>query len=167
MFFVYKPDIHRVKGEDVRKILEVIQPGDIMLRRFDQYVNTLCTPGFWAHAGLYVGDNQVVHSVSEGCKKEDVLNFCRADAVAILRRKDGVTSQITKAIMLAGMHIPYDYDFNSANDDYYCTEAVDVMNDHLFKDDYQMVKGNLILMPDGMFKSSKVDVVLTINFKEE
>jgi len=36
----------------------------------------------------------------------------------------------------------------------------------LFKDDYQMIKGNRILTPDGMFKSDKVDVVLTINYRE-
>ena len=165
MFIVYRPDIHRVRGEDVRKILILLQPGDILLRRFDQYLNTIFDGSFWAHAGLYVGDNQVVHSVSEGCVEEDILNFCRCDAVAILRRKDGVTSQVSKALMLAKMHIPYDYDFNSANDDYYCTELVDVVNDHLFKDDYEMIGGNNILTPDGMFKSDKVDVILTINYK--
>jgi len=166
MFIMYKPDVHRVKGEDVRKIFEVIQPGDILLRKFDQYLNTIFDGSFWAHAGIYVGDNQVVHSVSDGCKKEDILNFCRADAIAILRRKDGVTSQITKGLMLTEMHIPYDYDFNSANDDYYCTELVDVVNDHLFKDDYQMIKGNHVLAPDGMFKSNTVNVILTINYTE-
>jgi len=167
MWIVYRPDIHRVRGNDVRKILISLQPGDIVLRRFDQYLNTIFTPGFWGHAGLYAGDNMVVHSVSEGCMIDDILNFCRADAIAILRRKDGVTSQISKALMMAKMQIPYDYDFDSANDDYYCTELVDVVNDHLFKDDYEMIKGNRILTPDGIFESDKVDVMLTINYKEK
>ena len=166
MFLVYRPDIHRVHGKDVRKVLEAIMSGDMILRKFDQYLNTIFTPGFWGHASQFVGDNTIVHSVSEGCIKEDILDFCRADAVCILRRKDGVTSQITKALMMAQMRIPYDYDFEPSNDNYYCTELVDVVNDHLFKDDYQMIKGNRILTPDGMFKSDKVDVVLTINYRE-
>ena len=54
MFLVYRPDIHRVRGKDVRKVLEAIMSGDMILRRFDQYLNTICTPGFWGHASQYV-----------------------------------------------------------------------------------------------------------------
>ena len=79
-WFVYRPDIHKVRGPDVRRILDIVEPGDILLRRFDGYLNTLFTPGYFSHAGIFVGSNQIVHAVSQGTIQEDILNFCRADA---------------------------------------------------------------------------------------
>jgi hypothetical protein len=165
-FVVYRPNIHRVRGKDVRKILNVIEPGDILLRRFDSYLNTILTPGFWGHAGIYIGENDVVHSISQGCTQEDILNFCRADAVAVLRLKNGPMPKFREiAIALADKHVPYDYDFQSDNDAYYCTELTDYLSDWVFKEDYQMVGGNLVLTPDGMYKSEQVIHKISINYR--
>jgi len=165
MFVVYRPDIHRVRGHDVRRVLNAIELGDILLRRFDQYLNTIFTPGFWGHAGAYVGNNNVVHSVSQGCICEDILNFCRADAVCILRSKNLYPEAVAQAQLMAAMNVPYDYGFSSINETYYCTETVDMVHNHMFTEDYTTVAGNSILTPDGIFNSSAVERILTINYK--
>jgi uncharacterized protein YycO len=164
MFFVYKPNIHKVRGRAVREILNVVEPGDILLRRFDGYLNSLCT-GFWGHAGIYVGNNNMVHSVSAGCIKEDILNFCRADAVCILRLYAPGEQATTKALLMSQMNTPYDYEFSSTNESYYCTELVDMVHDHVFKDDYTVVAGNTLLTPDSVYSSKKVRLILQVNYK--
>ncbi|GAG07388.1 unnamed protein product, partial [marine sediment metagenome] len=130
-FVIYRPDIHKVRGPDVRLVLDIVRKGDILLRRFDGYLNTLLTPGYWGHAGIYVGDNQVVHAVSEGVISEDILNFCRADAVCVLSicgiSWERILSAIEKAKTAADQNIEYDFDFCGNNESYYCTELVDIV----------------------------------------
>jgi len=164
-WFVWRPNIHKVKGSDVRRIIDVVEPGDILLRRFDGYLNTLLTKGYFSHAGTYVGNNNVVHSVSQGCICEDILNFCRADAVCVLRSKNLYPEAVAQAQLMAAMNVPYDYQFSSINETYYCTETVDMVHNHMFTEDYTTVAGNCILTPDGIFNSSAVERILTINYK--
>jgi len=165
-WFVYRPDIHKVRGPDVRRILETVRIGDILLRRFDGYLNTIFTPGFWGHAGLYVGDNQVVHSVSRGVVQEDILNFCRTDAVCVLSVVNALyeitTQAINKAKFAAEKRTPYDFDFAAKNKKYYCTEMVDIIYGGIFCDDYIGKFGRLILTPDGIRYSKRVLVRLEI-----
>lgn len=169
MWFVYRPDVHRVRGKDVRQVMECVQPGDILLRRFDGYINTVFTPGFWGHAGLSVGDNQVIHAVSTGTITDDILDFCRTDAVAVLEpllthyEKRRAVHQ-AKAFAREG--IPYDYAFSSDNIALYCTELVDYAYSRVFNASYSWKMGRAILMPDGLRRSPLVRVRLEINGKE-
>lgn len=162
----YKPQMHRVRGPDVRRILDTVRPGDILLRRFDGYLNTVFTPGYFSHAGLYVGDNQIVHAVSQGTISEDILNFCRADAICVLSMVnepfETITLAIERAKAAADANIDYDFDFSGSNETYYCTELVDVAYGGLFVGDYIEKLGQLILMPDGIRYSKRVSVRLEI-----
>lgn len=169
LWLVYRPDIHRVRGDDVRKILDIVEPGDILLRRFDNYLNTIFTPGFFGHAGFYAGDNQVVHSVSAGCISEDILNFCRADAVAVLapHTDTNVNEAIRRAKDYADINVPYDYQFSEVNKKYYCTELIDVIYNGIFFADYTETVGGMILMPDGIYNSKAVKLKLQINYRED
>ncbi len=163
-FGTYKPSHHKVKGHEVRKVLDCIEPGDILLRRFDGYLNTIFTPGFWGHAGLYVGNNKITHAISKGVIEEDILDFCRTDSVCVLRLKNitkmSTNDYIKKAFKFIG--ISYDYGFSSENKKLYCTEYVDVVYDNIFKQDYKVVVGNNVLIPDGIFDSNKVEKILVI-----
>ena len=40
---------------ELAKLRSLIQPGDIILNRSDYYISNIGIPGFWTHAGLYVG----------------------------------------------------------------------------------------------------------------
>lgn len=52
---LYDPRSFRVKGGDMRQAMSKLQPGDILVRGFDNYVDGRFIPGFFSHAGLYLG----------------------------------------------------------------------------------------------------------------
>ena len=159
LWITYNPILHKLKGHEIRRILDVLQKGDILLRRWDGYLNTILTPGFWAHAGLYAGGDQAIHALGDGVIKEDILNFCRADSLAVMRVKGGdPDAAIRRAHEVLGK--PYDYEFEGNDDQYYCTELCDVCYGALFADDYTTVAGNSVLTPDGLRNSPKLDLVL-------
>jgi len=106
LFIVYDPGSYKVKGRDAREILDIVQPGDILLRGYDNYLDGLFIPGKFSHAGLYVGEvtdtdlhklsndsnelfhtgkQMVVHAMAEGVFIQDVLDFARTDRMVILR----------------------------------------------------------------------------------
>jgi hypothetical protein len=113
LFLLYQPKGYQVRGEDVREVIERIQPGDILLRGHKSYLDGYFIPGYFSHAGLYLGEvteqdrryvseagsgqhrdgrrlfvtgkQIVVHALAEGVLMEDVIQFCRCDYMAILR----------------------------------------------------------------------------------
>jgi hypothetical protein len=56
MWIVWDPGSYKVKGEDAREVIELVRPGDILLRSYDNYVDGLFIPGSYSHVGLYVGE---------------------------------------------------------------------------------------------------------------
>jgi len=106
-FLIYDPGSYKLKGDEIREVISRIQPGDILLRGYDNYLDGFFIPGCFSHAGLYVGPvaaedirhvptqegrscfktgtQMVVHSMAEGVFMEDVINFCRCDRMLILR----------------------------------------------------------------------------------
>ncbi|PWQ93637.1 YiiX/YebB-like N1pC/P60 family cysteine hydrolase [Leucothrix arctica] len=110
LFFVYDPKGYQVKGDEVREIIDMIQPGDILLRGYDKYLSGVFIPGYFSHSGIYVGEvkpedkeifdtsddveredyfkpgkQMVIHAMAQGVFMEDIINFCRCDRMAILR----------------------------------------------------------------------------------
>lgn len=106
-WMVYDPGSYKVRGAEMRTIGELLQPGDILLRKYDGYLDGRFIPGFFSHVGLYLGEvlpsdeplvddprvkrcfasgsHMVVHSMAEGVFMEDVLNFLRCDYIGVLR----------------------------------------------------------------------------------
>jgi len=163
-WFIYKPHLHRVKGYEIRQILNEVQSGDILLTRHAGYLSSIFGPGYWGHAGIYVGENIMVEATGKGVKTIDILDFCRADGLTLLRTKLSYTQQeaaARKATSLAQMGLEYDYEFESGDNEYYCTELVDYSYDNLFNSDYVAKYGHFVIEPDAMYKSNKVDQILT------
>jgi len=121
MFILYDPGSYRVKGEDIREVIKTIKPGDILLRGYVNYLDGYIIPGFFSHAGLYLGEvpestktefnltpeqlndfrsgeQMVIHSMAEGVFMEDVINFCRCDFMVILRRNPNKESAESKMV---------------------------------------------------------------------
>lgn len=118
---------YKMKGENVRRIINALREGDVLLRRYDHYLGGMLTPGFWTHAGIYVGENSVIHMLADGITKDDILTFCRTDHVGVLRAEGDDYLKyhaVKKALMLYDEKVDYDYDFKSDNVDLYCTELV-------------------------------------------
>ncbi len=124
---------YKLKGVVYRTLCNSFKPGDIILRRFDGYLSSYMIPGFWNHAGLYIGDDgenkeQVVHAVSEGVIQEDVLNFMRTDHMLVLRlAKDkkghAADGAIKKAKSIVGCPYDFGFDFKDTHR-FSCTELV-------------------------------------------
>lgn len=115
-----------IKGPHVRDIIDILEPGDVLLRRYAHYLGSVLTKGYWSHAAIYVGDNNVVHMLGDGISTEDILTFTRCDDVAILRSKDAslIQSAIEKANNYMAEGIAYDYNFDKLPDKFYCTEFI-------------------------------------------
>jgi uncharacterized protein YycO len=158
-FFLYKPQLHRVKGHQIREIINLIEPGDIFLRSFKGYLNTILVNG-WGHAALYVGNDTIIHSVGEGTIKEDILDFCRCDEITVLRPKCSQTVKdeaIKEIFLLLGSQ--YDFNFFRGDKKYYCSELIDAAYNGLFAKDFVKFLDRMIITPDGIFKSDKVEII--------
>ena len=164
-FILYKPNFHKLKGHEIRYILKNIKKGDILLRSFHGYLNTVLTPGFWSHAALYIGNDTVIHAVGAGVIKEDILDFCRCDDIAILRIKNVSIENVKTAIVTAQdiveKNIQYDFEFESGDDELYCTELVDMCYDNIFKNYYKSIFGNIVLTPDAIHDSPIIHKIIT------
>ena len=154
MFIIYDPGSYLVKGEDTREVINLIKPGDILVRGYINYLDGYFIPGFFSHAGLYLGEvkeadrshvkpgqdgrfrageQMVIHSMSEGVFMEDIINFCRCDYMVILRRNTDKESEAGKKVIFEDVfktalgYLGEDYDFKFDFSDFTkvsCTELV-------------------------------------------
>ena len=125
-FMIYNPTTFRVKGTQTRQALELLKPGDIVLRKYVHYLDGYFIPGKYSHSSLYVGDGKIIHAVADGVEYIDVIDFLRCDEFCILRQDDEKLAE--KACEFAkgaeARKAEYDFDFTSGNDKYYCHELV-------------------------------------------
>jgi hypothetical protein len=150
---------YKVNCDQIREMLKLIHPGDILIRRFESYISGKMIPGHYTHVALYCGDldslrpDRVIHAIGEGVVEEDFLKFCRTDEIVIVRpekTRDEIKMAIQKAI--SHKDAPYDYDFNFSNDlRFSCTELV-----------YDCYDQNLpiivkkVIYPDAFLKAGKI-----------
>ena len=128
-FVIIGSTSYTLKGEQEREVLNIVKKGDVLVRRYDKYISGLLIPGYWVHAGVYVGHNRVVHAVLDhGVTSEDILTFMRTDALAILRTPTTVSKRAVKeaaerAESLIGKLYDFAFDFES-DIRFCCTEVV-------------------------------------------
>lgn len=128
-WFTINAKTFRLKGKHYRKVEQLIQPGDIILRRFEGYVDKWLIPGWFNHAGIYIDkvedkDHQVIHAISDGVVVDDLIDFVRTDHLIVLRAPEDYRE---RAIRCAKDAIGKDYDFafdfnNSLR--FSCTELI-------------------------------------------
>jgi hypothetical protein len=154
LFLVYDPGSYLVKGDDTREVMDCVQPGDILVRGYLNYLDGYIIPGLFSHAGLYLGEvpesakaqvnpeaagdfkagkQIVIHSMAEGVFMEDIINFCRCDYMLVLRRNPSLESDESKKttfqdvfnISLSNLGKDYDFKFDfSEFNKLSCTELV-------------------------------------------
>jgi len=154
-FILFGSSSYGIKGSETREIINELLPGDILLRRYAHYLGSRLIPGYFSHAAVYVGHNNVIHMLGEGINKEDILTFLRCDDICILRPRDMFKAEqaIIKAENHLKMGIEYDYEFDhDSAKRFYCTEFVDNCYDYVVK---KMVKKDMI-MPDDFLQLKKV-----------
>ena len=126
LFVVYNPHKFLVNGNDYAKFASELKPGDIVLRMYKHKLTQGIIPGFYSHAGLYIGDNTIIHSIKDGVVKTTVYDFSKCDGLAIIRPK-ATDENIAEAIRYANEQVgkAYDYFFDFDNEETYsCTELI-------------------------------------------
>ena len=120
----YDPDPFYVTGEDIERIMDLIKPGDVLLRGYNKYLDGKFIPDEkgYSHAGIYVGKNMVVHAVSPCVKKCHVIDFCEADRIMVLKPEAGQVMATATAI--GKMGLPYDFDYKTDRGKLYCFELI-------------------------------------------
>jgi len=169
-WFVYDPDGFDVSGQDMRDVISILQEGDILLRFYNKYLDGKFIKGVFSHAAYYIGKDTIVHAVAEGVLKEDILEFLRCDGIAVMRFKKITKTDIRKASTTARKLIgkKYDFEFETDDDEFYCTEAVKEMYKHksdelgVMMEEVKMLGGLLkrhVIIPDSFYQSPALDCI--------
>lgn len=116
-------DVHDHKidlNEVMLEAFPLLEPGDIVLHRDDGFLSNIFIGGAMIHAGVYLGDQQLVEAVSEGVIKRHVAHILYSDRACILRprfpadvpRDKAIQDAIEWAEKIVGF--PYDilFEFN-------------------------------------------------------
>ena len=169
-FLLYDPGSYKIKSKDIKKISEIIKPGDIILRKYNNYLDGLFIPGKYSHAAICIGFDEIVHSTKRGVNVEDVMTFCRCDAICILRPKNITEESKNNAISYVKSKIgkEYDFFFNAENEEtFYCSELIywaykDIINFEIrnIKKMFGLLKAETILPTDFLDFKEKYDLEL-------
>jgi hypothetical protein len=52
---VWRPHAYLIQPEQIERISQVLEPGDILLERREWYLTNVGIPGFWTHTALFIG----------------------------------------------------------------------------------------------------------------
>lgn len=164
MWFTINAKTFRLKGKHYREVEQLIQPGDILIRRFEGYVDKIFIPGFWNHSGIYVGEidgkpHQVIHAISDGVVVEDLIDFMRTDHVCVLRAPKG---QVEEAIGLAKTTIGSEYDFAFDFKEtlrFSCTELIGYCYPKIIKGKKRL--GRMTIVADDILETPDLKVIWT------
>ena len=139
MWIAYDPKGYDLTATKVRKIMRIIQPGDVICRRYNNFLDGYFIPGRFSHSGIYIGETEdtgdarvIIHAMGDGVQMIDILDFVRCDGIAILRPKcDGEMKK--KALERARSYLGYTYDFNfDILDDYKNSDEVDAHSKSMY-----------------------------------
>jgi len=161
-WFVVNSQTFRLKGRHYREIEPLIQPGDIIIRRFEGYVDKWFIPGWWNHAGIYVGEidgqnHSIVHAISDGVVIEDLIDFMRTDHMIVLRAPSRYTQPAIARAMLA-VGSDYDFSFDFQEDiRFSCTELISHCYNGLIIGQKRF--GRLTVVADDIVGTDLLDVV--------
>lgn len=110
-----KREVHGVTAGMAERTLPKMMPGDILLRRTEGSSGNLFIPSWWKHAGVYVGNDEVVDAVFKGIEKGSFNKFLTdGDSVMIVRPKNLNAQQRQAIADYANRQVgkPYDFDFD-------------------------------------------------------
>lgn len=153
---------YRIKGNHMRDIINTVQPGDVLLRRYDSYLGTFFIPGYFSHAAIYEGRDNVLHMMGDGIVSEDILTFMRCDDIRILRSTDSeeeIKYAVINAMLSYNFGVEYDFNFDAdCPKKFYCTEFVDNCFGHPVR---IMLGSGKKILPDDFLKTDYFKTVWT------
>lgn len=110
----------RLTGKQIEEIITLVQPGDIIGRTFDLYLDNWLIPGDLDHSSIYIGDNKIIHSVAPCVEEINIIDFLRGADYAGVLRPNYLGSIVERAKSALGK--PYDFMFSKDESEFYCHE---------------------------------------------
>jgi hypothetical protein len=114
------------KAEQIERMLELIEEGDVICRGYNYYADSYFIPGEYTHSGFVINKRQMMHSIAEGVQLIHPIDFVKdVDRFIILRPKyEGADTFY--AVGRAFWHCDHnktEYDFTFKDDTkFYCHE---------------------------------------------
>ena len=118
--------VSQLPDEIMGQLREILEPGDVLVTRKECAVTNYFLPGFWPHAAMYVGDEQVVESLKDGVRVRNMDSPFGNDCIAVIRPKLSI-DEIFVAVQRAHSHVGKEYDFDfdfTRADRMVCSEVV-------------------------------------------
>lgn len=173
LFLVYDPNYFNVGGKQVLDIIQILKPGDIILRGYDCYLDGLFIPDplSYSHGSIYIGNGKIIHAVAEGVSETDIIEFTRCDRIAIFRPKKYQRSAIKKAKDFLKNNTPYDFGFNNSVSSLYCFELCGLCYEKLniptitVKKFFGLIKKKNVFLAESFFKSPDMKCIYHYNPK--
>jgi hypothetical protein len=102
--------------------------------------------------------------LGEGEIKEDILDFCRTDNICILRCNDDemLKNALIEIERIKQLNLEYDYEFENTDEQYYCTEFINLIFKGEFDTEYTTSYGKRVLLPDSLLFNDKFNKILEI-----
>lgn len=114
------------RARNFRKLMSLAEPGDILCRKYDCYLDSVFIEGEYTHSGILSHKDQIIHSIAEGVEKIDILDFVLdTEGFILLRPKYDTENSIACAVKFAENQLgkPYDFLFEKKESEtFYCHE---------------------------------------------
>ena len=137
-----------------------LKPGDIFVTRTKWRPTNILIPGYWSHAGMYVGNDTVVHALAPVVVETALQDFMSCvNSMAVMRTQlPEPTAEKAAAEMRSYVGLPYDYMFEPTTKALYCSEAIAqaywaVANDWTFEARERM--GVITVTPQDLYDARR------------
>ena len=116
----------KVVARHIRDLLQLVEPGDVICRMYDCYLDSFFIKGEYSHSGYVMDEKTVVHSIAEGVCEIDIIDFVKNCDGFILLRYANVTNTFldgTTSFVRRNIGKPYDFFFDRKEvEHFYCHE---------------------------------------------
>ena len=175
MWLVYDNSEFAVNGNKILEISELIEPGDLIFRGYDHYLDSKFIPDTksYSHGAIYIGNNEIIHAVAKGVSKINIIDFCQCDRIMIMRPRKYKREAIKKAKEFEKNKIPYDYGFNNSIQQLYCFELCGKCYEKLYiptqivKKFFGLIRKNDVYLAESFRKSEDFELIFEYNPKFE
>ena len=119
----------KTKAANILIMLQSIQPGDIICRKYLYYLDSIFIPGEYSHSGLVVDKHTMIHAIAEGVSTIHPVDYIKdTDGFVIMRPKYETPEKCKAAIAKAQWHFfnktQYDFTFQNTTNRMYCHELI-------------------------------------------
>ena len=152
--------------ENINKLMPRLQKWDIVCQKSAKCLTDKFIPGYFGHAGIYLGDSIFVEAIQKGVVYSSPEKFTEGNAFLVIRPRingEGQALRMEK-LLKAQVGKKYDYHFNVESPDrLICTELIYLVFDQI---DWETKKvaGRYTISPDDLVKTSLENKELEIPF---